>query len=456
MYAFSVWVICPQFTGRCHLRGLHSKLPLVSEIRAAALSAARDAPRPARRCSTNQDIYGRKRVVYNAKRLLRGILVVAVVIVTSVADSRASDFDYGLLTRNWRYRYAAGVYHEQWQDDRTGPLGEPLQQTSYYVHVAQYVTSKAHVEALGVLTRTYWGAAGDVSKYQRDTKVRISYQYWRPLVIHVGTNIPTGYSPIEQGDLVLASGIANRLKGYRVSKFGEGLDFDLGVAWAQQSTAWSFGQGLDYLHKGTYDMVVDQPKYRPGYQIVASLAADRRWGPTNRESLAYKRFRAILLVTLYGDDTQDGRTVLKFGPRYRLSLQYNIVGRREWWIRARYMHSSESDFIEAAALPTSSAEGVGDEAYVDGAFCQNFGHRWRLTVSSEVRALAQEDRGAASGHRYTISGGGSVHAGPWWNLIGWYGAGRQTGGVVGSDAKADVDIHGYGIELSLEVRGDRN
>ncbi len=170
-----------------------------------------------------------------------------------------------------------------------------------------------------LLTAANYGAisASDTTKVQgiADTRVSLSYvlpgdKFW----LTAGASIPTGKTKLESDELTMMSIMSQNAFAYKVPVFGQGLNANLGGAYATPLTRrFVLGLGISYVYKGTYEpLAVGGTEYDPGDEISANVGFDYiTYSKTSRVSFD-------LTASYFGEDELQAGTVFKFQSGARL------------------------------------------------------------------------------------------------------------------------------------------
>jgi len=128
-----------------------------------------------------------------------------------------------------------------------------------------------------------------------NTKIRGSYVLLEnALVTYLGLSIPVASVEPTTETVPLSNLLYTDVLNFGVNRLTEGFDLDLGFAFAQPFGKLSFGLGMGYLIRGSYDRLSQGGTYNPGNPI--SLSA----GINSFSRLVNLGFKVIYVH--YGDD----------------------------------------------------------------------------------------------------------------------------------------------------------
>ncbi len=167
----------------------------------------------------------------------------------------------------------------------------------------------------------------DTSKLEGIADTRASFSYVVPgdkLWLNGGVSVPTGITRLTPSQYQVATVIAQPAFNYHVPVFGQGMNGNLGFAYAYSYTRrFIIGLGASYLYKGEYVPVVIQGtteklNYDPGDEISANAGFDYSTFTRNQ------RFSADLTVTNYLPDKVNSVKSFQSGMRYMLFIVYFV------------------------------------------------------------------------------------------------------------------------------------
>ena len=147
-----------------------------------------------------------------------------------------------------------------------------------------------------------------------DTKIRgtirLNDYHW---LVQTGVNLPTGKNVLAAGEAQVNNLLAETVLGFLFKRYGRGLDFDAGVAYA-----WSLSEktkaalGVAYLRKGSYLFRQgDGRRFQPGDELTATTTVE-----TQAERL---HFRSNVLAKFFQKDRLDGSTVFQEGVQIEIN-----------------------------------------------------------------------------------------------------------------------------------------
>ncbi|MDE3058554.1 MAG: hypothetical protein KGJ59_11425 [Bacteroidota bacterium] len=192
---------------------------------------------------------------------------------------------------------------------------------------------------------------------------RASFSYVVPgdkLWINGGVSMPTGITELTHSQYEIATIVAQPAFNYYVPVFGQGLNGNVGFAYAYSYTRrFIIGLGASYLYKGEYVPVViegatEKLNYDPGDEISANAGFDYSTFSRNQ------RFSADMTVTNYLPDKVNNVKSFQSGMRYMLFLVYSIkdgATSHMFQLRSR-IHSRNQIFSNGASTTFKSSQQV--------------------------------------------------------------------------------------------------
>lgn len=149
-----------------------------------------------------------------------------------------------------------------------------------------------------------------------DTKIRgtirLNDYHW---LVQAGVNLPTGKNVLAADEAQVNNLLAETVLGFLFKRYGRGLDFDAGVAYA-----WSLSEktktalGVAYLRKGGYRFRQDdRRRFQPGDELTATTTVE-----TQAERF---HFRSNVLAKFFQKDRLDSRTVFQEGVQIEINSE---------------------------------------------------------------------------------------------------------------------------------------
>lgn len=138
-------------------------------------------------------------------------------------------------------------------------------------------------------------------------------------IVYGGLSLPLAGIEPEVDIMDLEDLLNTEVLQFTVNKLTEGLDLDLGIAWAKTFETISVSIGGGYQVKGSYDRI---------YQVMGDEGSVEKYDPGNELSLAagfnFRRgitsLQGKILYLRYGDDTLKGEYTFTSGPELSVSL----------------------------------------------------------------------------------------------------------------------------------------
>jgi len=147
-----------------------------------------------------------------------------------------------------------------------------------------------------------------------DTKIRgtlrLNDYHW---LVQAGVNLPTGKNVLAADEAQVNNLLAETVLGFLFKRYGRGLDFDAGVAYAWSlSEKTKTGLGVAYLRKGGYLFRQDDSRrFQPGDEFSVTAGLE-----TQTERL---RLRSHVLAKFFQKDQLEGRTVFQEGAQIEIN-----------------------------------------------------------------------------------------------------------------------------------------
>lgn len=167
----------------------------------------------------------------------------------------------------------------------------------------------------------------DTMTLQGIADTRVGFSYVVPgdkLWVNGGVSVPTGVTKLTENELSIATLISETSLDYNVPVFGQGLNANLGFAYAYQlQRRLIAGFGALYVYKGEYQPAWIEgfsQMYKPGDEI--SLNAGLDYSSFSKLS----RLSFDLTVTNYFPDQLGGQNFIQSGLRFMTLAVYSVKG----------------------------------------------------------------------------------------------------------------------------------
>jgi hypothetical protein len=165
----------------------------------------------------------------------------------------------------------------------------------------------------------------DSMKLQGITDTRIAFSYVVPgdkVWINGGASLPTGVTKLTENELRVATIISQTAFDYRVPVFGQGVNGNLGFAYAYAAQRrLILGFGTSYVYKGEYQpasITGSSGKYDPGDEISVNAGLDYTTFSKT------ERFSADITITNYLPDKLNGQNFIQSGLRFMTMAVYSL------------------------------------------------------------------------------------------------------------------------------------
>ena len=214
-----------------------------------------------------------------------------------------------------------------------------------------------------LFTLANYGAisTSDTTKVQgvADTRVSLSYilpgdKFW----LTTGASIPTGQTKLEIDQLAMMSIMSQNAFGYKVPVFGQGLNANLGIAYATPLTRrFVLGIGTSFIYKGSYEPLNNSPiTYDQGDEVSTNVGFDYiTYAKTSRVSLD-------ITASYFFEDKLGDVKKFQSGPRLMLfgvyalkteNMNHQFSGR----LRYRLQNTSFTDTVSTKYDAGTQVEG---------------------------------------------------------------------------------------------------
>lgn len=163
-----------------------------------------------------------------------------------------------------------------------------------------------------------------------DTRLRGSYLLNDNALVTFGVNLPTGKSALKTEEVAVSSTLALHALDFRVPNYGQGTDFQLGVATAFPVGNMVLGAGAGYLLKGGYQPYSNfDMSYQPGNELNFTAGLNIPLG--ERRKMLFD-----MIYTLYGVDKINGTKSFQSGNKLVLqALTYQTSAAWHWQLLVR-------------------------------------------------------------------------------------------------------------------------
>jgi hypothetical protein len=274
-----------------------------------------------------------------------------------------------------------------------------------------------------------------------DGKLSVNYFFPdRRFSAGLGLGLPTGESQLELEEDTVARQLAERIFGFRVKRYGEGLDVEArGTYVATFGPNAAVSLGASYLVKGDFQILDpvtrSESTYEPGNELkLLATARDRALG---------RDWLGRLQVTTFQADHHDGEEELKEGTEVGLGLKLReerLAGTIE--IEADGLWKRDTEVVSAGGLPPSRDVG-GSILRLGGGFRGKLDRLTELRGRGGVSWYGETDRGVGDG--FLLEFGPGLRR----NLRDGIGLDLSYTLFTGSAENGTVDLGGHDITLTF-------
>ncbi|MBN1350242.1 hypothetical protein JXJ21_12580 [candidate division KSB1 bacterium] len=145
--------------------------------------------------------------------------------------------------------------------------------------------------------------------------------FWRlaenSVMLSLGLGMPFGKNSFNESENQVANALYETVLGFKVKRYGEGFDADLGAVYARNfGGTFTIGFGVGYLFKGEYNYQTDSEiKFKPGDELSIHGGVD-----IELDSIF---IRANVLHTRFGVDKLDGEQFLTEGSQTEIEALFH-------------------------------------------------------------------------------------------------------------------------------------
>ncbi|MDD8019350.1 MAG: hypothetical protein PHP42_13340 [Bacteroidota bacterium] len=205
----------------------------------------------------------------------------------------------------------------------------------------------------------------DTTRVQGFTDTRVSLSYILPgdkFWLTAGASFPTGKTQLASQELRLMTTISQTALGYHVPVFGQGLNGNLGLAYATSlARRVVIGLGTSYSYKGKYEPITDagsttKIEYDPGDEVSGNIGLDYiTFSKTARVSID-------ITGTYFFEDKLSGQKIFQSGSRIMGFFVYALkAGDASHMLNVRSRYRLQNTFYDATTTTkydaTSQVEG---------------------------------------------------------------------------------------------------
>lgn len=346
---------------------------------------------------------------------------------------RAAEVTSGISYRTWSIKPKEG------EDFRLGQFVLPV-----YVHSVLHENVEiSYLFNVADSDLDLGPAEGNRLSGVTDGKLALTYFPDRHFSAGLGVRVPTGESRLEPEEETIARELAERIFGFRVKRYGEGLDVEARGGYATLlDRDLAVSAGAAYLVKGEFKVLnpIDQLEntYQPGNEFSVLAAANGRALGSDWAG----RFQ----FTTFETDRRDGADEIQEGNeagfRLRVRDEY-LAGIVDFEVDALW--KAETEIVSAGGLPPTRDVG-GNILRTGGMIRSRMNRRSELSGRAGVNWYGETKRGigdglifeAGVGLRRTLAAGFDLGLG--YTLF------------LGNAEDRTIDLTGHDVTLSLNLR----
>lgn len=274
-----------------------------------------------------------------------------------------------------------------------------------------------------------------------DGKLGVTYLLpGRRFSLGLGLRVPTGESELDPGEEAVATLLNDRILGFRVKRYGEGLDVEVRGGYATTlGPRTAVAGALSYLVKGDFPILDPlsggESTYEPGNEI--SFVGQLRTRAGTRD------LSGRLRIAAYNRDQRDGEDEIKEATEVELDLgvvEEHLAGIAV--LDASFLLKGNTEILSATGLSPVRDVG-GNILRVGGGFYGKLDARNELGGRADLSVFGEGEQGTgdglvfAIGPRYRRALGGGLAAG-----LGYTFA-------VGHAEDGTIDLTGHDLTATL-------
>lgn len=336
---------------------------------------------------------------------------------------------------------STGWQHRSWTLERGSQKTEisetifPLAATSEISDNFTLVFFTAHAGAVLNSDQQLQGLA--------DGKIKAFYQIIpHQLLLNLGISLPYGKNQLTTSEFQVADFLFEQILGFGVNRFGEGLDWDLGVSAAfPVARSMNLGIGLGYLAKGEFEYLTGTTQtYQPGNEYLGTIGLDFR-----QDSLFA---RGDLLAKFYSRDLVAGADFIQQGSQIEVTAQGKYTT-FPWCfsLLSRWLLKNENDFFQSSELiPVEGVNFIKNSVF--GYFDIAYRFRRPVAIFGEVTLSRFGESDLQIGDATLFSGGGGLEYKFGEKML----ANFHFNYLFGTAAAGDLTLHGWDSRCAIQFR----
>jgi len=276
-----------------------------------------------------------------------------------------------------------------------------------------------------------------------DGKIKAFYQIIpHQLLLNLGVSLPYGKNQLSPAEYQVADFLFEQILGFGVNRFGEGLDWDVGLSAAfPVGHAMNLGFGLGYLAKGEFEYLTGTPQtYQPGNEFSGTLGLD-----FSQDSLFV---RGDLLTKFYTRDRLAGADFFQQGSQIELTARGNYTT-FPWHfsLLGRWLLKNENDFFQSRELiPIEGVNFIKNSLF--GYFNIAYRLRQPVAIFSELTLSRFGESDLQIGDATLFSGGGGLE----YKFAEKMLANFHVNYMFGTAESGDLTLHGWDSRCGIQFR----
>jgi hypothetical protein len=221
-----------------------------------------------------------------------------------------------------------------------------------------------------------------------DVRVQINQSLFEDhIVIGGGMNLPVGSRRLDYAvDTAIINMLSENFLSFPMRRFGQGFGVSAMIGGATMLGSFKAGLGLSYEYTGEYFPYEGIGEYDPGNVVNITAGIDK--------SSSRSVFFADLIVTLYSDDSFEGRKSFKQSPQVAIrvgSVKRTGSFRTDWTLR--YLRRGRNTEYNPQEEINRQLQLFGNEFSAAGSMRSYFRPGWYVSPSVGVKFISADENG---------------------------------------------------------------
>jgi hypothetical protein len=278
-----------------------------------------------------------------------------------------------------------------------------------------------------------------------DTRVIVYHALMNDkLMLGLGLNLPTGKKALDEDEIGVANLLTESFLSMPVKNYGEGIGLNLECGYADQYDIYTYGGGVGYTYKGSYEPLSGADNYKPGDHFRLGV-----FGAVKRNEIFA---RLGLRYNIYGMDKLDDEDVFKDGDMFETRFVVGYTTQQAITsLGMKYILRSKHDRLIAGDLQTEPEKSHGNELLIYGQTAFRLTEVFTLRAMVEYTSIAangyedEDERFFGSSNYFGIGAGGSAELTDIFSVIAEF---KYLSGVADDDR---LDLSGYEVASGIRA-----